>query len=154
MAYDRYDWHSGGDYPAGLDEECAGTHIGMFLAWAITRNLIGDFHKAESAEWIQKVKERKVTGRDFLFSMCDGKFWEEDLSEEGNAFCKVYYAGDDGYGKYVEDYENAVCPNTESIYHAEDTWENFDKLALIIDKEYNNWKNPPKNGVFSRLFKR
>ena len=149
MAYDRYDWHYNGDFPSDLEEENAGTHIGMFIAWAITRNLIGDFHRDESADWIQKVIDRKVTGRDFLFSMCDGKFWEEDLSEEGNVFAKFYYAGEDGYGEYLSDYENTLCSNTETLYHAEDSWDGFDSLAKVIDKRFEEWKNPPKKGFFS-----
>ena len=152
MAYDRYDWHYNGDFPSELEEEHAGTHIGMFLAWVITRNLIGDFHLNESSDWIQKVMDRKVTGRDFLFSMCDGKFWEEDLSKEGNAFAKFYYAGEDGYGEYLSDYENALCSNTKTLYHAEDSWDGFDSLAKIIDKRFEEWKNPPKKGIFSRFF--
>lgn len=43
MAYDRIDWHSGGDYPAGLPEENGGIHIGMFLAWAFGQGMAGRF---------------------------------------------------------------------------------------------------------------
>jgi len=71
MAYDRADWHSGGDFPAGLPAENGGTHIGMFLAWAIQRGLEGAFHREESATALAAVQARKMTGREFLFSQCD-----------------------------------------------------------------------------------
>ena len=43
MSYDKADWHSGGNYPADLPSDNGGTHIGMFLAWAILRGLEGGF---------------------------------------------------------------------------------------------------------------
>jgi len=33
--YDDASWHYGGEYPAGLPNEAAGTHIGMFFAWCM-----------------------------------------------------------------------------------------------------------------------
>ena len=42
MAYDKTDWHYGGDYPENLPSKNGGTHIGMFLAWAINNNLEGE----------------------------------------------------------------------------------------------------------------
>jgi hypothetical protein len=38
MAYDRADWHYGSDFPNDVPDENGGTHIGMFLAWAIINN--------------------------------------------------------------------------------------------------------------------
>ena len=46
MAHDRIDWHSGAaNFPSDLPDEAGGTHIGMYLAWAITRGLEGKFHR-------------------------------------------------------------------------------------------------------------
>ena len=44
MSYDRADWHYGGDYPKDMPPENGGTHIGIFLAWAIIHHLEGDLH--------------------------------------------------------------------------------------------------------------
>ena len=88
MAYDRADWHYGGDYPEGLPPENGGTHIGMFLAWAIMNGLEGESHREESPTSIAAVRARQMTGREFLFKECDEKFWDEDLSDEGNAFAE------------------------------------------------------------------
>ncbi len=140
MAYDRYDWHCEGDFPADLPEENAGTHIGMFLAWVILRGLEGEFHQRESAEALEQLRKREITGRDFLFNMCDGKFWDEDLSEEGNAFAKFYY---DGKGTYFEDFESVLSADLPSTYHVEDTWENFGRLCDVIDERYEEWKKMP-----------
>jgi hypothetical protein len=80
MAYDRIDWHSEGDFPEDLAPEGGGTDIGMFLAWCIINKLSDDFHDEESADTLTAVRERRMTGRDFLQRMCDEKLWEEDLS--------------------------------------------------------------------------
>lgn len=136
MAIDRMDWHYGGNFPEDLPNENGGTHIGIFLAWIINNNLEGDLHKEESAEALEDVRKRKITGRDFLIDQCDEKFWEEDLTEEGFVFAESYYEND-----YHEDYEETLIKNLPTTYHVEDTWENYDKIAQIIDKRFREWKN-------------
>jgi hypothetical protein len=74
MKYDDASWHYGGDYPNDLPSEAAATHIGMFLAWAILRDLVGDLHIEESRESLERVRARQMTGREFLLKECDEKF--------------------------------------------------------------------------------
>jgi hypothetical protein len=139
---DRIDWHSGGDFPDNLPEVNGGTHIGMYLTWIINNNLIGQMHRDDSADAIQKVLSRQMTGRDFLVDMCDEKFWDEDLNEEGIAFTNYYYQADstDTFKNFVDDYCDVLAQDVESIYEIEDTWENYDKLKPLIDKKYSDWK--------------
>jgi len=141
MAYDRADWHYGGDFPAGLPPECGGTHIGMFLAWAIQRGLEGELHREESQESLQAVRDRRMTGREFLSKECDEKFWHEDLNEEGNAFARWYYEGQGEESPYVTDYERVLGDDVETIYHVANSWENYDKLAAVIDQRLAEWRN-------------
>ena len=136
MAYDRIDWHSETTDSLDLPEEAGGTHIGMYLAWAITRNLSGPFHEEESAEALSLLKSRKITGCQFLIEQCDTKFWEEDLSPEGNEFSKFYYEQ-----HYFDDYVNTLAQELESEYYIEDTWENFDAIAHVIDQRFAKWKS-------------
>lgn len=137
MAYDRADWHYGGDYPDDLPEENGGTHIGFFLAWAIHNDLVGDFHLEESEESVKKVKSREITGREFLFKECDEKLWEEDLSDEGNSFASDYYVND----TYFSDYISVVPDELSSMYYLEDSWDNYDRVAEKISNSYLKWKN-------------
>src|SRR5688572_20288592 len=95
VAYDRADWHYDGDYPEDLPPENGGTHIGMFLAWAILNDLHGELHREESADAVAALKRREITGRAFLFSQCDEKFTDEDLNATGNAFAEAYYSAND-----------------------------------------------------------
>ncbi len=135
------DWHYGAeDFPQELKIECGGTHIGMFLAWAIINNLIGELHISESQESIEKVKSRQMTGTQFLQKECDEKFWEEDLNKEGNEFAKFYYESNIYYG----DYELALADDLPTLYHVEDSWQNYDKLSKVLNKKFKQWKSPKK----------
>jgi hypothetical protein len=136
MAYDRADWHYGGTFPKGLPDAAGGTHIGMFLAWAIMRGLEGEDAQADT-DSLEAVRARRMTGRDYLLNICDEKFWESDLSEEGNAFAKQYY-GEKGYYK---DYEKALARRLPSLYHVEDSWDNFDRLTPVLDQRFRDWKS-------------
>jgi len=136
MAYDRADWHYGGDFPPELPIENGGTHIWMFIAWAITNKLEGQLLIEETPKELEAVRARKMTGREFLFEVCDEKFWEDDLNEEGNAFAKFYYETD----KYIQDYAEVLSAGLPTLYHVADTWENYEKLAKVIDKRFMSWK--------------
>ena len=143
MAYDRMDWHYGGNFPKELSPEHGGTHIGMFLAWCIQNGLSGEFHDEESPGALREVRERRMTGREFLQQCCDEKFWEEDLNDEGNRFAKAYYSGPEGtgYGAYIEDYESILTPSYAGTYYVVDSWENYDKLAPRISLRYATFRS-------------
>ena len=142
MAYDNADWHYGGNFPDDIPDENGGTHIGIFLAWAILNNLEGELHKEESVEALENIRERKITGRDFLFDECDEKFWDVDLNDLGNAFTKEYYGDAGESGIYFADYIEVLCEgDDQKFYYVEDTWENYDKLAPVISRRFEEWKN-------------
>jgi len=140
VAYDRADWHYGGDFPKDLPPENGGTHIGMFLAWAINHGLEGELHRESSQASLQAVRERRMSGREFLFQECDEKFWDEDLNEEGNAFASWYYQGEGADSPYLADYERILGEEVESLYHVADTWQNYDRLAPAIDLRFEEWQ--------------
>jgi len=132
MSYDRIDWHSNGEgFPPDAEPKQGGTHIGIFLTWIIHNDLIGEFHLEDSEESIQKVKDREMTGCEFLIEECDSKFWEEDMNETGNEFTKYYYEGE-GDGNYFGDYTD-VFDDYENIYDVKNSWENYDKIKPVID---------------------
>lgn len=138
MAYDKADWHYGGDFPEGVPDENGGTHIGMFLAWAIMNGLEGELHREESPEALFAVRARQMTGREFLFQECDEKFWDIDLNGEANEFAQYYY---DGQSQYFEDYETTLAEGLPTMYHVENTWENYDRIATVIDRRFADWKS-------------
>ena len=141
MAYDRMDWHYGSeDFPSELNNDNAGTHIGMFISWVIKRGLIGEFHLQDSIESISNVKSRKMTGTEFLKLECDEKFWDEDLNDIGNEFAKYYYESN----IYYDDYDSILSGELPSIFHVNDSWENYDKLAVKLDEQFQSWQAQKK----------
>jgi hypothetical protein len=141
MKYDDASWHYEGDYPEGLPPENGATHIGMFLAWLIERDLLSAELRRDAARDIAKVKKRTMTGARFLIDVCDEKLVDEDLSAEGNRFTKAYFMK-----KYLDDYSDLFDEEVESLYELEDTWDNYDRLKPVIDRRYDAFakKAPPK----------
>lgn len=138
MAFDRMDWHYNGDYPEELPNENGGTHIGFYLTWLINADLVGEFHLEESIDELAAVRERKMNGREFLITMCDEKFTDEDVNEDGFEFTEFYFqAEEDGF---FDDYGRVLAQGLPSVYHVENTWENYDKIALVIGEAYLDWK--------------
>ncbi len=140
MAYDKAEWHSGGEYPADLPPENGGTHIGMFLAWAIHRGLEGEVLREDFADELAAVRARRMTGRQFLFECCDGKLTRDDFSDDGNAFATAYYESEDEEWGYMPDYAQLFDGQGETLYHVADSWENFDRMAAIIDKRLAEYR--------------
>ncbi|MEM9345861.1 MAG: hypothetical protein AAGB26_04505 [Planctomycetota bacterium] len=137
MAYDRADWHLEEDFPKGLPEESAATHIGMFLAWVIHHRLESEFMCEEFREDVEAVRDKVMTGAQFLIRNCGGALTDQDLSKAGNQFAQAYYATD----QYLEDYQSILDDDQhESIFHITDSWENYAKIAEVIDKRFATWQ--------------
>jgi len=154
--YDDASWHYEGDFPPELPKENGGTHIGLFLAWCMHNNLLSAFLLEESGEDINRVLNKEMTGRDFLFKWCDGKLTDEDLNEIGNDFAGDYY---DETGKFAETtasylqdfsvaaeiYSREFKLDFASSYHIEDSWEFFEVFRVLLDNRFLQWKAFRKN---------
>jgi hypothetical protein len=145
MTLDKIDWHSGGDFPEELEEERGGTHIGMYLAWIILNDLhSADLRDEDSAPTLARFYRREITGLDILVDLCDGKFTEDDLTEEGMAFTRHYYQDPpEGLSLYFQDYE-VLIGDLPTAYHVENTWKNYDTLAPLISQRFTQWKGVTK----------
>ena len=139
MKYDDASWHYGGDFPDELPQSAAATHSGMFLTWALLAGLAGRLHTDDFPDDLVKLEARAITPGQFLLSVCDQKFTDEDLNEEGNAFAADYF--DFQSGQYLADYERALCGDLPTLYHAKDTWESYDRLAPVLDKALRRWRS-------------
>jgi hypothetical protein len=132
--YDDASWHYAGNYPKELPKENASTHIGMFLTWCIDNDLISADHIADSNDDIEGVKNRRLTGAQFLINNCDEKFTDLDLNKIGSKFAKDYYSLSkktkfiSNYADYLDDYAKILNhPSTEiDLYEVENSWENYD----------------------------
>jgi hypothetical protein len=127
-------------FPADVPPEAGGTHIGMFVAWALLHGLAGDIHLNQFPEPLARLRERKITPGQFLLEACDGKFTDEDLSELGNRFAEHYYEGGDVPGHYFADYAATVGVETPSIYHVPDSWDTYGQLERVIQNRFEEWQ--------------
>jgi len=84
----------------------------------------------------------------------DGKFVDEVLSDEGNAFAVVYYGPAGEMGQYIDDYEETLSKGEPTLYHIEDSWTNYDKLAPVIDRRFSEWKDGKMTSFGSEDFDR
>jgi hypothetical protein len=80
-----------------------------------------------------------MTGREFLMQECDEKLVDFCLNKEGNAFAQAYYERD-GPGGYVSDYAELFVADLPSLYHVEDAWANYDRLAAVLDQRFAEWR--------------
>ena len=138
MKYEDVSWHSGGDFPGDLPAEAGGTHTGMFVTWALLSGLAGEIHLEDFEEDLSALKARSITPGAYFLQVCDGKFTDEDLSDEGNAFAESYV--DPEKGKYLSDYEKVLGGDVPGLYHVEDTWANYDRLAPTLERRFKVWK--------------
>jgi hypothetical protein len=137
---DRADWHYGGNFPADLPPENGGTHIGMYLAWVIDRGLASPRLVKEAGRSLQLLRERRITGRRLLFTELDEKFFDALLTQTGTDFTRDYYETD----VYFADYDAILAGGLPSTYHVEDSWENYDKIAAVIDERFSQWQRGVK----------
>ena len=117
--------------------EAGATHAGMFLAWALLRGLVSEDHAVDFPDQLEQLRSREVTPGEYLM-IFDGKFTDEELNDEGNAFASSYF--DFEKGQYLGDYEATLTNGLPTLYHVLDTWENFDRLKPVVDTRYAEWR--------------
>jgi hypothetical protein len=136
--YDDASWHYGGDFPKDLPIEAGATHTGMFLAWALLAGLGGELHDDETPNLFEQLRARTITPGAFFMSACDGKFTDEDLNDEGNAFAQDYFVFETGL--FLHDYETTVGADLPDLYHVPDTWGTFEQVKSVLDQRFHEWK--------------
>jgi sulfatase modifying factor 1 len=114
--------------PGDLPHKAAATHIGLFFAWAATRDLVSEVHATEHPEAFDKLTRRWYTGRDYLLEARAGRLSTEDLNARGRAFADAYY------GEYLRDYDAALAERHPTRYHVRDDWHSYARLESVLDE--------------------
>ena len=143
IVFDKAKWHYEGKFPKDLDEEQGFVHTGMFLGWIIETGLYSEDFVDDFKSEVRKFKARKLTGTG-VYAAADGVFDAEMLNREGVAFAKAYFDFDTG--KYLKDYDKILTRKLPTLYHVQDTWDNYDLIKPQIDKRFAAWKKKRKTG--------
>ena len=123
MIYDDLDNHIA---VAGSIEKAA-VPMGMYLAWCVNLQLVGERLHVENERALLRVRYREMRGSDLLVSACGGTLRSEDLNDAGRAFTDRYYAS------YLDEFR-AVFGS--SPYEVEDDWPHYDKIAPVLTERY------------------
>lgn len=137
---DKAEWHyNAPSFPREIEPKCGGTHIGVFIAWLIHRDL-GSAHLRRLAgeEW-QAVIERRSSGRELLFHKLDEKFTERMLRPKFVSFVRWYYCKE----RFFTDFSESLPPSIASVYHSDDSWALFDTVAGQCDRAFAEWSALP-----------
>ncbi|OAA58267.1 hypothetical protein ISF_06806 [Cordyceps fumosorosea ARSEF 2679] len=144
MYIDRAEWHRP-RVPQGLDPAAANTHIGMFFTWLLKRNLLSYEHIDTHLPFLDGVRFKYETGAQYIVSQCRGDLETGDVYERVEDFMLEYYRSNEtlsniGERTYIGDYTRVLGFGLPTMYHVEDTWENFDRIVTCIDIAWFLWR--------------
>ena len=138
--YDLAKDHFLGDFPSSLPIEKAYLHIGIYMGWIIDNELYSDFFEDEASTEIYRFSRREI-GCIILAEIWNGALSHELFNDETNLFTFYYYAG----GIFKKDYLEVLVKSQKTIYHVDDTWENYDKISKRISERFEEWKSITKS---------
>lgn len=84
-----------------------------------------------------KLSQGSITPLQY-YQSCDDKITDEDFNKEGNSFSNEYLK-ELYFADYVYALRNEV--SVEEVFEVDDTWENYNQLAKVIDRRFANWKS-------------
>ncbi|MDJ1504629.1 hypothetical protein [Xanthocytophaga agilis] len=133
--YDQAKEHFLGKFPSELPIEQAYLHIGIYIGWMIENHLYSEFFLDESEIQMFRFQNRQISCT-VLSEIWDGHLGPDMFNKEGNDFSEDYYL----IGDYVDDYIATLCKSYPTMYHVEDSWENYDLMKKKIDERFQEWK--------------
>jgi hypothetical protein len=106
------------------------------MGWIIEHKLYSEYFEDEASTEIYRFSRREI-GCIILAEIWNGALSHELFNEQANLFTFYYYAG----GIFKKDYNEVLVKSHKTIYHVEDTWENFEKLSKRMTERFNEWKS-------------
>ena len=151
VIYDNASWHFGSDFPKNLPQQNSASHTGMFFFWCVENNMISSDLKKNASTSLEKLKQKQITGAEFIFDELKGVFSELHLTEMGNSFAKDYYVDDTDFGEEYSSFANDYIHlfdlkaeqmgfEYETFYHIENSFENYNLMKQMIQHRFDEWK--------------
>ena len=137
--YDDASWHLRGTVPAGTTERQAFTHIGVYIAWLISRDLQNASFFAHIEEGASYIKAMVQTGRtpSKFRRMIAATLPSEVMNPVGRAFTDWYYGGP--RSRYLDDWVDTFGDIANS-YRVPDNRSTLDSITPVIDARYAEWQ--------------
>jgi len=145
--YGNADYQTGEPDDPQYKAEWGASHLALFVAWAVNHDLLSAKLRKPAAA----VKARRARPLEWLFAHRDGRLAEADLTEAGTRFARYYYGTPAeglraGEGSYLQDFI-ATLKGGDDTALVEDSRENYDDLAPIIDQRHAAFIRRPQSGV-------
>jgi len=134
--------------PQELSHAQAYVPTGMFVTWLIKNDLVGKQSRKEDARDIELVKRDEMTGAQFYRQNWDGVLSSKELSDEADAYAREYLNIENDI--YTADFTNILADGLPTIYHVEDSTENYLMIEPTITKRYEEWKASKQSASASK----
>lgn len=136
--YDKASWHyEADDFPDGLPEEHGYTHTGFFMTWLAERGLLSENEMVDLKFFHSQGRKLSPI---YLYENVGGCLFSNMLLKQANDFAIHYF--DFGKGDYLNDYEKLLGESYDNLYQIEPSWENYDRVKLMLNERYEGWLNP------------
>ena len=137
--YDKGKYHDETVDRYGLSEEHAANHTVVFLRWLIERDLMSESFRSEGGDGLEALRAGRTTIHE-IYNWWDRCLVDDMLSDEGNAFAMHYF--DFERGQYIHDYIRTLQRRLPSEFHVEYSEKNYQAMKAVIDRRFDEWKNP------------
>jgi len=114
--------------------------------WVIKNDLVSKRSRKEDRAEIELVKQNEMTGAEFYRKNWDGVFSSKELSDEADAFAREYLNIHNDLYTAV-DFTNVLAAGLPTIYHVEDSIENYQIIEPVIMERYQDWKCRKDSGA-------
>lgn len=121
-------WHVDAAVAARQPVRNAFTHIGLYLAWLIRRDLVDE--TAFDRDRLRLVREGVLSGTDLMDDV-DEKLVSALMTQEGQEF------SDARYDEYLRKYERTFADVTE--YGVEEDGETSATVSALLDEMFSAW---------------
>nr|WP_229692277.1 hypothetical protein [Paenibacillus radicis (ex Gao et al. 2016)] len=106
--------------------------------------MISKQSRKEDVSEIELVKKNEMTGAQIYRRNWDGVLSSKELSDEADAFAREYLNIHNDIYTAV-DFTNLLAADLPTIYHVEDSIDNYHKIEPIITKRYQDWMSRNKS---------
>ena len=144
MHYDHISFHLDENYPHGLPESHAAHHMGYYT-WAVSQNLHSP--AAAALPGFDRLQNGTLSGAEFVIRRLGGGLDETCFNDLGKRFTLYYYCDEkEGYGKFIEDYFQALgLKNKHDFYRTQNSADNQKLLSAAFQVAFERWQQSLKS---------